>query len=44
MVSIFFNEYFDAGVGGGSHGLDGSKQNIGKIKIKSSERQTRTLE
>lgn len=44
MVLIFFkkkNEYFDAG---GSHGLDGSEQNIGKIKVKSSERQTRTSE
>lgn len=35
------NEYFDAG---GSHGLDGSEQNIGKIKVKSSQRQTRTSE
>lgn len=45
MVLIFFlkkkNEYFDAG---GSHGLDESEQNIGKIKVKSSERQTRTSE
>lgn len=38
---FFLNEYFDAG---GSHGLDGREQNIGKIKVKSSERQTRTSE